>query len=345
MDREAGKPMEFDAIFRIYSMTKPITSTAVMMLFEEGFLRLTDPVSSYIPAFKDMKVYHPRGNADYDLIPAKREITIHDLLTHTAGLSYGFDEKSPVDEMYRTQLWKRLESDPSFDLEKAVDTVAHLPLANQPGEIFRYSFSIDVLGRLVEVVSGQTLDTFLKERIFGPLGMPDTDFYVPLEKHARLTAVYGPEEKGGIKVIDAPASSSFKKPAQMLSGGGGLVSTAADYLRFAQMILNHGELDGQRLLGRKTVEFMLLNHLPEDGRRPDEPFSGFGLGGSVMRDVPLSRDCGSLGEWGWGGAANTWFWIDPLEKVIGIIMMQYMPAFVLPVTHDYKNMVYQALVD
>ena len=292
-----------------------------------------------------MQVYQPRGNADYDLVPAKREVTIRDLFTHTAGLSYGFDEKSPVDEMYRKQLWERLDSDPSFNLEQAIDAVAKLPLANQPGEIFRYSFAIDVLGHLIELISGQPLDAFLKERIFEPLGMPDTDFYVPTAKHARLTAVYGPAETGGLKVIDLPSNSNYKKPARMLSGGGGLVSTIADYLRFAQMMLNRGELDGQRLLGRKTVELMLLNHLPGDGRRPEEPFVGFGLGGSVLLDVALSQGYGSLGEWGWGGAANTWFWIDPVEKITGIIMTQYMPAFILQVTQDFKSMVYQALVD
>ena len=345
MDREAGKPMEFDAIFRIYSMTKPITSAAVMMLFEEGHFRLGDPISRYLPAFKEMKVYQPRGNADYDLVPAKREITIRDLLTHTAGLSYGFEENSVVDGLYQQKIWKRNESDPDFNLARAIDAIAQLPLANHPGEVFRYSFAIDVLGRLVEVISGQPLDAFFKLRIFEPLGMSDTDFYVPPEKHDRLTAVYGPAETGGLKVIDSPLDSNYKKPARMLSGGGGLVSTAADYLRFAQMMLNRGELDGQRLLGRKTVELMLLNHLPGDGRRPDEPFDGFGLGGSVLRDVALSQVLGSLGDWGWGGAANTWFWIDPLEKITGILMTQYMPSFILPVTHDFKNMVYQALVD
>ena len=345
MDREAGKSMEFDAIFRIHSMTKPITAAAAMMLFEEGHFHLTDPISRYLPAFKEMKVYQPRGTTDFDFVPAKREITIHDLLTHTAGLSYGFDEKFVVDSLYNKNLWARINSEPGFNLERAIEAVAELPLAGQPGETFRYSFANDVIGRLVEVISGQTLDAFFKARIFEPLDMPDTDFYIPAEKHARLTAVYGPAETGGLKVVESPLDSRYKKPPKMLSGGGGLVSTMADYLRFAQMMLNRGELDGQRLLGRKTVELMLLNHLPADGRNPREPFSGYGLGGSVMRDVALSQMLGSIGEWGWSGAANTWFWIDPLENITGIIMTQFLPPFLLPVMQDFKNMVYQALVD
>ncbi len=344
-DREANRLMEHEDIFRIYSMTKPITSVGVMMLIEEGRLRLTDPLASFIPAFKEMKVYQPRGNADYDLVPARRAITIHDLLTHTAGLSYGFDEHSVVDEMYRKHIWERIDKDPEMNLEKAVNEVAKLPLANQPGEVFRYSFSIDVLGRVIEVISGKPLDAFFKERIFEPLGMPDTDFYVPPEKHARLTTVYTPAEGGGLKPSDKAADSPYLKPARVLSGGGGLVSTVADYTHFAQMILNKGQLGSERLLGRKTVELMLLNQLDGDGRRPGEPWTGFGYGGSVLRDVALSREPGSVGEWGWGGAANTWFWVDPVEDLIGVIMLQYMPAFTLRVTNNFKTAVYQALID
>lgn len=343
MDIEAGKAMEFDTIFRIYSMTKPITSAAVMMLYEEGHFRLNEPVSAFIPAFKEMKVYQPRGNADFDLVPARREITIRDLLTHTAGLSYGFDENSAVDALYREKLWKQLEKVKKMDLGKAIEIVAGLPLANQPGCVWRYSFAIDVLGYLVQVVSGKPFDQFLKERIFEPLSMVDTDFYVPEKKHARLSAVYGPKEGGGLKVIEPVSASEYLRRAKLLSGGGGLVSTTADYLRFAQMMLNKGALDGVRLLAPKTVELMMMNHLPGNATMPDDPSAGFGLGGAVVLDVAASQGYGSVGNWGWGGAANTWFWIDPREDLVGILMVQYMPAFVVPIDQDFKNMVYQAL--
>jgi CubicO group peptidase (beta-lactamase class C family) len=345
MDREANLRMEPDAIFRIYSMTKPITSTAVMMLYEEGHFRLNQPISHFIPAFKEMKVYQPRGNADFDLVPAQREITIRDLLTHTSGLSYGFDEQSAVDSLYREHVWKNMDDDADMDLEMMVAAIAKLPLAHQPGTAWRYSTATDVLGRLVEVVSGQTLDVFLKERIFEPLGMPDTGFYVPTEKQARFTVVYGPAEGGGLKVIEPARSPHYTNPVKLFSGGGGLVSTAADYLRFAQMLLNKGILDSTRLLAPKTVELMMINHLPGNAAKWDDPANGFGLGGSVLVDVAASQGYNSLGNWGWGGAANTWFWIDPSEQLVGILMTQYMPAFVLPVDQDFKNMVYQALME
>lgn len=345
MDREAGKEMQFDAIFRIYSMTKPITSLAVMMLYEEGHFRLNSPISDYLPAFKEMKVYQPRGNADYDLVPAQRQITIRDLLTHTAGLSYGFDEHSVVDELYRTKVWKTLDENPQADLTMMVDEVAKLPLAHQPGSTWRYSMATDVLGRLVEVVSGKTLEVFLRERIFEPLGMIDTGFHVPAQKHMRFTAVYGPAETGGLKVIEPVDHPHYLNPAKVFSGGGGLVSTAADYFRFAQLMLNKGQLDGVRLVSPKTVELMTINHLPGNAAKWDDPANGFGLGGSVLIDVAASQGYNSLGNWGWGGAAHTWFWIDAREQLLGVMMTQYMPAFVLPVDQDFKNMVYQAMVE
>ena len=345
MDLKAVKPMTLDAIFRIYSMTKPITSTAVMMLYEEGHFRLNQPISHFIPAFKEMKVYQPRGSADFDLVPAQREITIRDLLTHTSGLSYGFDEKSAVDHLYRENVWKVLDENPGADLAQMIELVAKLPLAHHPGSAWRYSMATDVLGRLVEVVSGQTLEDFLQERIFDPLCMSDTGFYVPTEKHARFTAVYGPAEGGGLKEIEPANHPHYTQPVSLFSGGGGLVSTAADYFRFAQMLLNKGVLDDVRLLSPKTVELMMTNHLPGNGTKWDDPANGFGLGGSVLVDVAASQGYNSLGNWGWGGAANTWFWIDPREQLVGVLMTQYMPAFVLPVDQDFKNMVYQAMIE
>ncbi len=345
MDREAQKPMQPDAIFRIYSMSKPITSTAVMMLYEEGRFRLNQPISDFIPAFKEMRVYQPRGTADFDLAPAQRQITIRDLLTHTSGLSYGFDENSAVDHLYREKFWKVMDANEDADLEDMVAAIAGLPLAHQPGSAWRYSLATDVLGRLVEVVSGKTFDVFLKERIFDPLDMLDSGFYVPAEKHARFTTVYGPAEGGGLKVLEPGSYPRYTQPVKLFSGGGGLVSTAADYLRFAQMMLNKGVLDGERLLAPKTVELMMTNHLPGNAPKWDDPANGFGLGGSVLVDVAASQGYNSLGNWGWGGAANTWFWIDPSEQLLGILMTQYMPAFVLPVDQDFKNMVYQAIIE
>ena len=345
MDREAGKPMEFDTIFRIYSMTKPITTTAVMMLYEEGYFQLSDPVSRFIPAFKDVKVYQPRGGADFDLVPPRREITIRDLMIHTAGLSYGFDPQSTVDDLYRKELWGKMGENPGIELAEVVERIARLPLACHPGTAWRYSVAIDVLGYLVQVISGQPFAAFLQERIFNPLGMTDTRFFVPQEKVDRLAAVYGPAEGGGIKQIEDLANSDYKRPNRWPSGGGGLVSTTADYFRFAQMILNRGQLDGVRLLAPKTVGLMLMNHLPQGVQKEDEPFNGFGLGGSVLLDVAGSQAYGTTGSWGWGGAANTWLRIDPQEELLMILMVQYQPPFVLPVDRDFNNMVYQALMD
>jgi CubicO group peptidase (beta-lactamase class C family) len=322
-NREAGQPMSFDTIFRIYSMTKPITSAAVMMLYEEGHFQLSDPISRFIPAFKDTKVYQLRSGVDFDLVPPQREITIRDLLTHTAGLSNGFDDHSAVYARYRQELRGKMEKEPETDLATAAD----------------------VLGRLVEVISGQPFDAFLKTRIFDPLGMVDAGFYVPDEKHFRLAAVYGPAEGGGITQIEDLATSTYKKPRRFLSGGGGLVCTLADYYRFCQMVLNRGHLGDARLLAPKTVDLMLMDHLPVGVIHPGSPVYGFGLGGSVLLDVAGSQGYGSAGAWGWFGAANTWFRIDPKEDLLMILMTQYMPPFGLQVDTYFNNMVYQALED
>lgn len=344
-EMDTGKAMQFDAIFRIYSMSKPITSVAVMMLFEEGHFRLSDPVSRYIPWFKDPKVMMAKSSSDYTLVPAQREITIRDLLTHTAGLSYGFEENSRLDAMYREKMWGWLDKHPKASLADWIEKIAALPLAFHPGTAFRYSVAIDVLGYLVQVISGQPFEKFLQDSIFGPLGMVDTSFFVTPEKASRFTAVYGPNKEGGMKITDPADSKDFLNPNRIPSGGGGLVSTTQDYLRFAQMLLNGGELDGVRLLGRKTVELMTLNHLPAGVYCWDNPAEGFGLGGSVLLDVACSQNQGSPGVFSWGGAANTKFIIDYKEELINILMLQYMPAFALPVDIDFNNLVYQALVD
>ena len=342
---ETRTPMTPDTLFRIYSMTKPITSVAVMMLAETGQLRLADPVTRYIPAFKDTPVMVARGAggaAGYDLVPARRPITLHDLLTHTAGLSYGFDLHSALDDLYRQSIGRMLQ-DPALSLEKWVLALSQLPLAFHPGTGFNYSMAIDVLGYIVQLAAEQPFDAFLREKICGPLGMVDTDFWVPPEKAHRLAEIYGPAEGGGLKPAGTPDGRRHTEPALAPSGGGGLVSTIGDYFRFGQMLLNGGELEGTRLLGRKTVEWMLQNHLPP-GVHPDgDPARGFGLGGSVLLHPGLSHRPGSAGKFGWGGAANTEWWIDPAEALQCLLMVQYMPGFTLPLVEDFAQLAYQAL--
>ena len=341
-DIEAVKPMQEDTIFRIYSMSKPITTTAVMMLYEEGRFRLTDPVWQYIPAFKDLKVLDNTAGSGVRYVPLNRPITIHDLLTHTAGLSYGFEDNVYIDELVRKNVWAVMDTKPDVTLEEMIGFITQLPLANQPGTFFRYSLATDVLGYLVQLVAGRPFEDFLKQCIFEPLGMVDTAFYVPAEKVGRFSAVYGPDEKLGLKVVDPVNNPKSLNPPTCCSGGGGLVSTAGDYLRFCQMLLNGGELEGTRLLGRKTVELMMTNNLPKGVLLDDG--SGFGLGGAVVLDLGLTKGLGSAGTYTWGGAANTNFWIDPKEDLIGILMLQFMPGDTYPVVADFHTLTYQAMV-
>jgi len=342
-DIAAGTPMADDTIFRIYSMTKPITSVAVLMLMEEGLLRLSDPVADYLPEFKSTKVLEPSGM----LVAPQQSMTIRHLLTHTAGLSYGFDENFLIDRLYGQQVWGPLEANPERTLAAWIGTIAQMPLAFHPGTRYRYSVATDVLGYLVQVVAGLPFADFLHDRIFAPLGMNDTFFTVPADKVERFAANYGPCAEQGLKVIDAPRASHYTRPTQRPSGGGGLLSTTPDYLRFCQLLLNGGELDGVRLLGRKTVALMTANHLPDGILVDNDPKSGlgFGLGVSVQLDLGKGQLLGSTGNYGWGGAANTNFWIDPQEQLIGILMLQFMPSGTYPVIADFRNLVYQALVD
>jgi CubicO group peptidase (beta-lactamase class C family) len=341
---ETKRPMRADTIFRIYSMTKPIISAAAMMLCEEGKLRLADPVSRYIPEFKEARVMAARPDGGYDLIPAQRQMTIHDLMTHSGGLSYGDDMNSALDQLYRATL-HHLDEEVEPVLEKWVQAFAQarLPLAFQPGTGFRYSLSIDVLGYIIQLASGQLFEEFLRERIFTPLGMPDTAFWVPPEKAGRLALIYGPCEEGVLKVVVPEHGADILKPTNNPFGGGGLVSTVGDYFRFGQMLLNGGELEGVRLLGRQTVEWMLQNHLPEGIHPMGELANGFGLGGAVLMHPGLSHRPGSAGKFGWGGAANTEWWIDPAEQMQCLIMLQYMPCFTIPVVEDFAQLAYQAL--
>ncbi len=341
-DIETGKPMELDTIFRIYSMTKPITSVALMMLFEQGLVRLADPVSKFIPEFKKVKVWVNEG----ELAALTREITVHDLLTHTAGLSYGEYEEThtPVDKLYdQADVFNT-----DMTLQEMMRRIADLPLVHQPGEVWRYSVATDVVGRLIEVISDMTLADFLDEKILRPLGMEDTAFSVPAEKMGRFATLYGMTEKGALEVIDNLVGGDYVN-VRLHSGGHGLVSTAADYLRFAQLVLNRGELDGVRLLGRKTMELMTTNHIPP-ALLPLEmvdpwPGFGFGLGFRVLLDVAQAGVMGSVGSHGWAGWASTYFWVDPQEQLIGILMLQYIPSGTYPVSEDFRTAVYQALVD
>ena len=345
MGLESSRSMRRDAIFRIYSMTKPVTSAAAMMLVEENHLRLADPLSKYLPMFKDMKVYTPRGGgADFDLLPAKREITVRDLFIHTAGLSYGFEPNSYVDGLYREKFRAVLEKRSEMSLEEGMQEIAKLPLALHPGTAHRYSVSIDVLGYLIQVISGKPFEVFLKERIFDPLGMGDTGFWVPPEKIGRFTSNMILGETGELKVLDEPASSPYAKPAKFASGGGGLVSTTEDYLRFCQMLLSQGRLGNSRLLGRKTVELMFSNHLAPDVPSFD-PAYGIGLGGAILLDPARSQRLGTAGSYHCGGLASTHFWIDPREELIGILMLQLMNNTLYPFETDFHNLVYQAIVD
>lgn len=353
MNIESGADLRSDSIFRIYSMTKPVTSVAAMMLYEEGRFQLDDPISRFLPAFAGARVFTGGTARKPETIAAERPITFRDLFTHTSGLTYGFMGASPVDAMYRLN---GLDGGVT-ELSTAdfMNKLAEMPLQFQPGSRWNYSMSTDVLGHLVEVISGQPLDEFFRTRIFDPLGMPDTGFSVAPEHAARLTANYSKRKDGSLQLADAPAASRYLRQRAFLSGGGGLASTAADYLRFSSMLLNKGELDGVRLLGRKTVEYMTCNHLPSGGDLTSmgQPvFSetsyngiGFGLGFSVMLDPSRAQVMGTAGEYAWGGMASTMFWIDPQEELIGMLLTQLMPSSSYPLRREMKVLTYQALID
>ena len=323
MDMASAKPMQTDTIFRIYSMTKPITSVAAMMLCEEGKLKLDDPVSKYIPELKGLRVYAGPGDRT---VEARREITVRDLLRHTSGFTYGAFSDSPVDKLYRE---KRV-LDRTATLEQFTAKLAKLPLLYQPGTRFHYGVSTDALGRVVEAASGKPLDEFFAQRIFQPLGMVDTGFYVPAAKIDRLATNYGPGDNGDLKVIDDPKKSPYAAPAKFLSGGGGLVSTAHDYLRFCQMMLNGGQLEGARLLKPDTVRDMTRNQLPPESLPMTLPTNvtvkglGFGLGFAVWMEPALDTGT-SAGDHYWGGAASTSFIISPRKQAVIICLTQFMP--------------------
>ncbi|MDP6544607.1 MAG: serine hydrolase domain-containing protein [Phycisphaerae bacterium] len=318
MDIEAKKPMRDDAIVRIYSMTKAITSVAALMLHDEGKLDLNAPVSKYIPAFKGLKVYRKDGN-----VKPQREMTVSDLMRHTSGLTYGFFGNTPVDQMYR----KVKVMDRNSSLAVMCGKLGKIPLAYQPGKAWRYSLSVDVLGRVIEVVSKKSLDEFFAERIFKPLDMKDTGFFVPDSKLDRFAANYNSNRKGKLTVKDAPKTSRYRKSPAHLSGGGGLVSTARDYMRFLVMLAGGGELHGKRLLKADTVKLMTTNQLPKEVPwiGLNRVGVGFGLGLSVRLKTDKRAKASRVGECGWGGAASTHFWISPADGLAVVTLEQTQP--------------------
>jgi len=337
MDIEAGKPMRDDTIVRIYSMTKAITSVAALILHDEGKLDLDAPVSKYIGAFKGLEVYGKDGNAK-----PRREMIVKDLMRHTSGLTYGFFGNTPVDRMYR----KAKVMDRASSLKVMCEKLGKIPLAYQPGKDWRYSLSVDVLGRVVEVVSGKTLDKFFAERIFRPLDMKDTGFFVPDSNIDRFAANYNSDRKGKLTIKDAPKTSRYRKSPAHLSGGGGLVSTARDYMRFLVMIANGGEFHGTRLLKTDTVKLMTTNQLPRGIGWIRLGYHrvgvGFGLGLSVRVKSSHLDKASKVGECGWGGAASTHFWISPADGLAVVTLEQTMPYSPL-VERTIKGIIYNAI--
>ena len=368
-DHELDKPFLRDTIVRIYSMTKPVTTVAAMMLYERGGFQLDDPVSKYLPEFTDTPVW--TGSGIESVEPQKTPMLVRHLMTHTSGLTYGFMQTNAVDESYRKE---RIEFQGNREtLAETVGRLAEIPLICQPGSQWNYSVSTDVLGRLVEVWSGQTLEKFMVNEIFRPLRMRDTGFSLPVENVERFSALYSPlqggggmgsigaiaqgeaEERKGLKLEESYNQSSYLKSSRNFSGGGGLVSTIDDYAQFCQMLMNGGELNGERLLGRKTVEHMRLNHLPgnNDMAAMGQPVwsetsydgIGFGLGFAVVLDPVKASIVASVGEHHWGGAASTFFWLDPLEDLFVVFLTQLIPSSTYPIRRELRTRVYQALVD
>ncbi len=357
-DREAGTPMTEDTIFRIYSMTKPVIYTALMTLYEEGHFQLIDPIAKFIPAFAATKVLSADGSlADQNPM---RPMQVRDLMTHTSGLTYDFLEDSPAGAMYRDA---RLMNDASRTLEGVINELARIPLAFQPGAMWQYSLGTDVAAHLIQVISGQPLDKFMQERIFGPLGMSDTDFRVPAAKQSRLSAMYGLPDlfaqdqtfsalfghflSGNFGRREVEDTYPVDAPGGFLRGGIGLFSTAADYMRFANMLLSGTSAEGERIIGRKTLELMHQNHLPDAllpygiAGVPTLGY-GFGLGSRVCSNVGAAAVATSVGEFGWAGAAKTYYWVDPQEELVGLFMTQFMIGFDLP-ENDLRALVYAAI--
>lgn len=353
-DRERSLPVSEDTIWRIYSMTKPITGVALMTLYEQGHFQLTDPVSRFIPSWRSMKVAERHEDGQVRLVDPIRPVSIRDVLTHTSGLGYGRDN---MDLNLESEDGKVKAPSTRFEsLEDMVERQAGWPLRFQPGTHWLYSFGTDVCARLVEIISGGRFDEYLADEVFSPLGMTDTAFHVDDDRAPRFAALYGRNSRKELVLLDDPRGSSYREPPAFLSGGGGLVSTIGDYTRFCQMLANGGELDGRRVLGRKTVELMTVNHLPGGGSMAEFALSGgygevgfegmgFGLTMAVSKGPAETGVVGSCGEFQWGGAASTIFWVDPTEELAVVFMTQILPSGTFNFRGQLKSLVYQAIVD
>ncbi|MDE2452367.1 MAG: beta-lactamase family protein [Burkholderiales bacterium] len=347
---ETGAALAEDSIVRIYSMTKPLTSVAFMMLVEEGKVALDDPVHRFIPSWRDMGVYKAGLPGQFQTRPAEEPMRMIDLLRHTSGLTYSFQNRTNVDAAYRAGHIEPFEQ--AEGLEGFVQALAKLPLEFSPGTAWNYSVSTDVVGYLVGKISGQPFDEFLQQRILGPLGMVDTAFHVDDSRARRLAQCYVANNAGGLSPL---GGRTFREPTNAPSGGGGLVSTAADYMRFCEAMRNGGALGDVRLLGPKTVQLMRSNHLPGGRDLADLSVSlfseapyrgvGFGLGFAVTTDVARTGVAGSLGEYWWGGAASTAFWIDPVEELCVVFLTQFMPSTIYPIRRELRTMINAAVID
>ena len=352
-DVEGNLTMERDTVVRIYSMSKPITSVALMTLYEQGKFQLDDPVSKFIPSWSDLRVYENGDGATMVTSPTTVPVTIKHLLTHTSGLTYGFMNSHPVDALYRNASigGERQGS----TLQDMIDDLADIPLSFTPGSRWNYSVATDVCGYLVQLFSDIDLDVFVRERITKPLGMNDTGYQVPASSKDKFAACYRYKRGGGFELQDNPAGSVYHQRPKFFSGGGGMVATIDDYSRFAQMLLNRGEFGGHRILGRKAVEYMATNHMPGhvDLAAMGQPvFSetsyhgiGFGLGFSVVLDPAAAGVLDSPGEFAWGGAASTYFWVDPLEDMTVVFLTQLLPSSTHPIRRELKPLIYQAITN
>src|SRR5215469_2262466 len=350
-DRERKTPIRDDTIFRLYSMTKPITSVAFMMLVEEGLVALDDPVHRFIPSWRDLGVFVAGVPGAFQTRRAAAPMRIIDLLRHTSGLTYDFQARTNVDAAYRK--FKIGVIDSGVALERMIELLAQAPLEFSPGEAWNYSVSTDVLGYLVGLISGTPFEQFLRERILDPLEMVDTDFQVQADRRARLSACYSLDPQGNVVLQDDPADSRYLKQPAFVSGGGGLVGTAADYMKFCQMLLNGGTANGHRFLGPRTIALMTMNHLPGGKELIETSRSlfteaayaglGFGLGFAVVLDRARTMTPGNVGEYFWGGAASTAFWIDPKDQIAAVLMTQLLPSSSYPIRHQLRTLVYSAL--
>jgi CubicO group peptidase (beta-lactamase class C family) len=350
MDRENKKAMQEDAIFSIYSMSKPITSIALMQLYEKSLFRLDDPIHWHIPSWRNLRVYESGLYPNFLTSRPKRHMTIRDLLSHMSGLTYDFMLRTNVDAAYR-----KTKLQATGDLQAMIDTLAQLPLEFSPGDQWNYSVSTDVCGYLVEHFSGMKLDKYFQKHIFDPLGMEDTGFSCAKEKVDRLASLYEQHPKKGPVLVDPGGAKTARvKKRKMLSGGGGLLSTMSDYYRFCSMLLNQGELDGTRIIGRKTLAMMASNHLPDNKdltEMSQSAFSettyqgvGFGLGFSVILDPVKTQSLTDVGEYGWGGAASTVFWVNPKEEMVVIFLTQLLPSSTYQVRRELRSLVYSSLM-